>query len=180
MPGEKTLFRKIQVVLEYAKDEKHDDDITLTEYMLKQNPTNFVYYWHDSITDAVNFGYSEKSIKSTIELCCDLGLLSKGSCELTKVGLNATDPRRFSTILGKRACDLLERLDVPISSIRRAISQVLREPDPVPPTASEISARLDIGKDGITPLKFNRLMNLLGQCEVLRMTQKRVFFPTSG
>ena len=57
MYGERTLYRKVQVVLEYAKEEKHIDQESLCEYIESNKPTNFLCSWRDKETDIIEHRY---------------------------------------------------------------------------------------------------------------------------
>lgn len=177
MPGERTLYRKIQVILDYVKEGKHEDQEALLEYIYSRSPTNFIYYWRDKTTDRVEHDYSKRSITSVIQLCGDLQLISKKDLSLTKTGIAASDPRRFPTIIGRQTTHLLEKKNIPLISIRQAINETLGGGDPKPPTAVEIWARLDGAADNVDFQQFRQLINLLGQSNVLLMSQKRIYLP---
>jgi len=180
MPGEHTLYRKIQVVLDYAKNGKHEDEKTLVDYISSRKPTNFIYYYRDKKTDKIAFGYSENSIKRAIQMCCDLKLLRGPKLELTKVGVSASDPRRFTTIIARRVTEFIDRKGVPLSTVETAIRKVLHAPDPEPPTTRAIWDRIAHPKEDIDFVTFAQLLNLLGQSKQLNMSQRRIYLPVSS
>ena len=180
MTGERTLYRKVQVVLDYAKEGKHRDRATLIEYIVSRQPTNFVFYWRHRASDEVRHGYSEASIRRAIQACLDLHLLHGTELALTKRGLSATDPRRFTTIIGSSVSQFLESAGIPVTSIVVAISKILRSSKPRPPTAREIWDQLGAPEEAIDPDEFLQMITLLGQSQVLLMTQKRIYLPWSG
>ncbi|HST52242.1 MAG TPA: hypothetical protein VLJ61_09565 [Pyrinomonadaceae bacterium] len=175
MPGERTLYRKIQVTLEYANEGKHTSVEALEEYMYQRSPTNFVYYWRDE-KDKVRQDYSRNSIRDTVQLCVELGLVNDG--ELTQLGLNAVDPRRFPIIVGKQVTKFLTRKDMGIDSVQEAIGKIIKLSTPKPPTADEIWSHLKRNGSEIDLQTFKRLINLLGECKVLWMSQKRIYLPS--
>jgi len=183
MAGERTLYRKLQVILDYAKEGKHSDIGTLVAYVLKHKPTNFIYYYRDRSTDEVKRGYSESSVERTIEVLTDLMLLSPGDLSLTKRGVAATDPGRFPGIVGKGVTRFLEGRGIPLESILETIKVILRAESPRPPTATEIWEKLGLpedseeSEDSIDAKAFRQMMSLLGQCEVIYMTQRRIYLP---
>lgn len=179
MIGERTVYRKIQVILDYAKDGRHNDKDSLVSYIVNQKPTNFIYYYRNVTTDEIEHGYSVKSIVHTIQLCIDLKLLSAKALTLTKIGVSASDPRRFPSIVGKKTSEFLEDNGVPLSSITNAIRKILRSSNPNPPTGKEIWDRLQLPDEGIKYRLFRQLICLLGQCKVLMMSQKRIYLPPS-
>jgi len=177
MPGERTLYRKIQVVLDYTKDGRHNDKDTLMKYIIGRQPTNFIYYYRDKTTKDIVHDYSERSIEHTIEICRELKLISGDELVLTRVGVSASDPSRFSAIIGKRASELLESKGIPVSTISRAIKSILLSNSPAPPTAEAIWNQLDRPEKVTTFQTFAQLLNLLGESRHLLMTQKRIYLP---
>lgn len=175
MPGERSLYRKIHVTLEYAKERKHKSVDSLGEFIYRRSPTNFLYYWRDRETDDIKHDYSRGSINDTIMLCIDLGLMSRDG-GLTQLGVTAVDPRRFPTVVGNRVSRLLAENGVDLDTIKVAIVTILRGPVPNPPTAEEIWAQIEEPEE-FDFLTFKRLMNLLGECHVLLRTQKRIYLP---
>lgn len=179
MYGEKTLYRKIQVILEYAKEAKHKDVKSLVELVESNRPTNFLSSWRDKETDKVKHRYSSDSIERAIKICIDLKLLSNENLVLTSHGKSATDPRRFPTIIGNSAKEYLESVGVSIDSIVGAIKELLNSKNPVPPTSAAIWDQLHMVQGAISQEEFQRLLTLLGQGQILSMSQKRVFLPWS-
>lgn len=180
MPGEHTLYRKIQVVLGYAKDGKHSDTDTLVDYVANRKPTNFIYYYRDRTTDKIQHGYSEKSIKRAIMMCCDLKFLRGPSLELTGVGVRASDPRRFRTIVAKKAIELLAGKGVALNMLEDSIRGILHGETPEPPTARAIWHHLELPRENIDFVTFGQLLNLLGQSQQLSMSQRRIYLPVSS
>lgn len=177
MAGERNLYRKVQVVLEYAKDAKHRDLESLRNHILNKKPTNFIYYWRDRESDQIQSGYSEKSIDAVLLLCIDLRLIDGTTFALTKAGTSATDARRFPVIVGKRVSELLESKGLSVEHVSRAIRTILHNTKPSAPTSKEIWNYLQSSDDSVDLPLFSQLLNLLGQCEVLQVTQKRIFLP---
>ncbi len=179
MPGERTLYRKVQVVLDYAKEDKHIDSETLSDYIINKQPTNFLYYWRNKETDIIEQRYSQNSIKRVINICVELKLLKEEKMNLTTRGKSAIDPRRFPTIIGNSAKEFLETAGISIESILNAITSILRLNKPQPPTSLEIWNYLKKNDVMITREEFRRLLTLLGQCKILAMSQRRIFLPYS-
>lgn len=177
MSGERTLYRKVQVVLDYAKEGKHKDQGTLVRRILDRQPSNFVYYWRDRHTDEIRRGYSEVSIEKAIQTCIDLKLISGSELSLTKKGVSAADPGRFPTVAGKSAAARLEEKGISLASVVKAIVSILHADPPRIPTIEEIWSKLGEPSHCIDPTEFRQMVTLLGQCEILRMTQKRIFLP---
>ena len=177
MPGERTLYRKIQVVLDYAKEGKHHNEDSLLDYIQSQHPTNFIYYWRDRKTDETVHGYSVKSIAHVIRLCVELKLLSREELLLTETGVSAADPRRFPNILGEKVKELFEEKGISLASIHAAIARILQAESPTPPTAEKIWEYARTSNVNIDLTTFNQMIALLGQCKILLMTQRRIYLP---
>ena len=179
MPGERSLYCKIQVVLDYAKQGNHTNLATLVNIIHTHVPVNFVHYWRDRTTDKVKYKCSEDSIEETVDLCVDLGLLNKDNLKMSKRGLNATDPRRYALILGASAEELLAKYGITLSMIYSSIMTLLHGEHATPPTVDEIWHHLNPAENRIKFNKFRQLMGLFGYCGVLRMLQKRIYLPAS-
>jgi hypothetical protein len=177
MPGERTIYRKIQVVLEYVKEGKHSSIDSLVEAIYKRHPTNFAFYKRDKETTEIVKDYSRKSIQQVINLCIAFGLIDRNSLGLTELGVSATDPRSFSNIVGEKTGILLNEKGIPINQIENSIGLIIKNSKPAPPTSLEIWDHLKAEKTEIQVKEFRFLMNLLGQCGILIMTQKRIFLP---
>jgi hypothetical protein len=177
MAGERTLYRKVQVLLDYAKEVKHRDRASLMKHIVDHRPTNFVYYWRDRVTDEIRSGYSTTAIDHTIHICEELKLLGGEGLTLTRRGVGAADPRRFPTIVGKSACEFLEVKGFRLEAILDAIKKIIRSSEPKPPTANEIWAQLGEPQESIDHQEFRQMVSLLGQCQILSVTQNRIFLP---
>jgi hypothetical protein len=186
MPGERTLYRRIQVVLEYAKEGRHPSTATFVDYIAKRQPTNFIYYWRDKQTDRIRHDYSRKSILVAIEIATNLGLLWKkpdyGTADqvgLTKAGTSACDPLRFPAILGRQVLKYLSACGITLELVTRIIDRLLRSDPPNPPTSEAIWRALREQAVSLTidDETFRRLLNLLGECKVVVAFQKRIFLP---
>lgn len=180
MFGEKTLYRKIQVILDYAKEDKHSNKDSLIEYILGNRPTNFLYSWRDRNTDKIEHLYSRSSIENAIQVCIYLKLLHSETAVLTPRGRSATDPRRFHTIIGSSAKEYLEAAGLSMDILLNAIDKILHSAKPYPPTSDEIWESLVESEVKIRKEEFHWFITLLGQCQILSMSQKRIFLPWSG
>jgi hypothetical protein len=165
------------VILEYAKEGKHQDKKSLIEYIESNKPTNFLSSWRNRETDIIEHRYSTNSIERAIKICVDLKLLQGESMVLTPHGRSATDPRRFPTIVGGSVRELLESLGIPFNLILNSIRSILHSDQPRPSTSEEIWNQLGRPAETINEEEFQSLLALLGQCHILSVTQKRMFLP---
>ena len=175
MPGERTAYRKLQVLLDYAKTGKHGNTKQLAEHVGRRAPTNFAYYYRDRETDEVVKETSIRSIDATISLAAELGLLSPETGSLSKIGVAATDPRRFPQIVANRTSALLKKRGIPRDSIKNAIRDLLHSNPPQLPTVDAVwscfpGAELDL-------TKFARLLRILADAGTIGASQKRIYLP---
>lgn len=176
MAGERSAYRKLQVVLGYAKDGQHQDQAALAEYILRRAPTNFAYYYRDHNTDEIVQKTSTRSIDASIALAVKLGLLSSGTTALSKTGMSATDPRRFPRIVASKTTAYLKKNGISLPAMRHAIREDLFHADPPElPTASAIWSRFQ--QAGIDSKEFARLLRILVDTGALKASQKRIYLP---
>jgi hypothetical protein len=180
MYGEKSIYQKMQVILEYAKEDKHTDERSLGEYIEKRKPTNFLTSWRNKKTDTIEHRYSRNSIERAMKICKDLKLLEGEAMVLSSRGRSAIDPRRFQTIVGSSTREYLETSGISLNSILNSISTILHSKKPCAPTSEEIWENLGESKEKISLEEFRRLMTLLGQCQIVSMSQRRIFLPWSS
>lgn len=179
MPGERSLYRKIQIVLDSLKRESVASVEEIVEAVYVRHEPGFAYYWRDSETDRILHDYSRRSIHATVVLCVHLRFAEaeSGTVRITKLGIRATDDRRYPVLLGQQAKSLLEESGIDLESILAAIRQVIGGDQPKPPAATEIWGQLDNESANIDFEDFRRLLGLLGQCQLIIMTQRRIFLP---
>ena len=176
MPGERSAYRKLQVVLDYAKMGKHQDITRLANYIHSRAPTNFAYYYRDKDTDEIVKKTSNRSIDGAIALAVELGLLSSNTGTLSKSGVNATDPRRFPHIVASKMTALLERNGISLDLISRIIKQDLLHANPPElPTGKAIWSRFQ--QTGVDLKEFTRFIRILADTGVLKASQKRIYLP---
>ena len=175
MAGEKSLYRKTQVLLLYAGEADRVGENDLLDLINRRQPTNFIYAWRDKKTDEIKRRVSEKSVLYALRLCQRLKLLTVGEIRLTRTGRSATDPRRYPAVLGRQVVQLLETAGVGVDDIFKVSRRLLTHRMPVPPTSAAIWDGLAC--DDLDFLDFNRLLSLLSDCGVLVVTQRRLYLP---
>lgn len=175
MPSERSLYRKMQIILDYCQAGKHSNIDELQDLVIRHSPLNFIYHRRDPKTKEVLAQCSSSSIKAAIRLCIDLYLISAPLGKITPLGVSATDPRRFSRIIGKQVSDSMANHQVPVERIIDVINnELLRRNPPVAPTADQIWEALGIP---MSLRYFRRLMHLLGQSAILQVSQQRIYLP---
>ncbi len=175
MPSERSVFRKVQIILEYCQPNKHKSIDDLVDLIAGRAPASFVYYRSDTESEEIRAIASYKSIMHAIELAIELGLIHENSGHLTKLGVSATDPRRFSRIIGNQTVELLEHKGLSLEKIESTISdKLLHNKPPLPPTVKRIWEAL------ATEVKikdFASYLNILGITGILSVEQKKIYLP---
>lgn len=175
MPSERSVFRKVQIILEYCQPNRHKSIDELVDLIVRRSPASFVYYRSDAESEEIRAIASPKSIMHAIELAIELGLINENSGHLTKLGVSATDPRRFSRIVGNQTVELLKNKGLPLEKIEQTIfEKFLQSRPPLPPTMKRIWEAL------ATEVKirdFASYLNILGLTGILSVEQKRIYLP---
>lgn len=171
MASEKSLYRKIQLVLEVAQSMRTSTLSELYEGIEAGELPNFLTYQYDEDTDDFSWRQSAKVIRRTVRLCCRLELL-RADGRLTPVGRQALRKTRYDKILGQQARMVLERGEVVLSDLNGIILDSLQSDPPVMPTATRLWEVIepDIGK-----ADFSRLLTLLSNCGSAKSSQKKIY-----
>jgi hypothetical protein len=175
MAHERSLFRKVQLVLEYCQARKHNTIPDLKKIIKTKSPVNFAYYKTDDATGERKIEPSTNSINTAVNLCVGFGLVEPNTGHLTKLGVSATDPTRYARIMGACAVDILAKKGIALDKIESIIStNLLQHKPPIPPTAREIWDHL---RPQLTFREFTPYMNILGLAGILTVVQKKVYLP---
>jgi hypothetical protein len=179
MPGDRSLFRQLQVVLDYSRERKHDDVDALVRHIASRHSSSFIYYWRDRESGKIRHALSERSMRTAISLAVDLRLLEEraGVIGLTRAGIAACDANRFRAVLGRQVSEFMERGNVGLSRIEKTIQALLSRRPPVVPTAGNILEQLAVKDEEADTDLLRRLLALLGHSGVLEMSQRRIFLP---
>jgi hypothetical protein len=179
MAGERSLDRRIQVTLDYAVEARPGSKDELLSYIRSKEPTNFVYYWRDRATGESRSKFSVDAMDHVIDLCIKLGLLDFSASRrgVTRDGVLVTDPVRFEAVVGRRVRKYLEDSGIAVERLEDIIGSLLRRKPAVLPTAATIWESVSGSAESLDFDEFRELLTLLGRCQQLRMSQRRLFFP---
>lgn len=171
MIGEHSLYRKIQAVLEVAKKGTTSSKDELFKEVFAKNLINFLYRRMDKTTEEEEAHQSPQSIRKTVEICFNLGLIrDKGT--LTPIGIKALSPHDFDGILGKLIVKFIESHGVTIQVIEKEIIDLLHSSPPILPTAKALWEALD------QPLKlddFSVMLTLLAHCGRIISARNKIY-----
>jgi len=173
-----TDYSRIQVLLELATTRRVTSAEDLVQSIIRRSPPNFVFHRWDREKGEVVGHCSETSVRKTLELASDLGLVDGESGALTTDGIEASDPDRFSNVVRKRLQTYLSRLGCPLHTIVDTCVQMLKRKSVVLPTSDELYIEVCVpaGID-LDPSTFRTLLRLLAQCDGLRISRRHIFLP---
>lgn len=174
MIGERSIYRKVQVVLDSAKAGKTKSLQELEENIISLSPINFSYTIMDKKRGKRVPHCSTDSVRKTISLCIDLDLINEKG-KLTDVGINLLDQNKFEKILSKQVLIFLKNKDITLEKMSETIKAGMLQSDPVIlPTSEAIWNAFD------QPMSFERfsvLLTLLGQCNTITTSRRKLFIP---
>jgi hypothetical protein len=173
-PGERSLFRKMQVVLERVRPGRCASEEEIVEAILEDSPSCFRYERTDSSTGRRRRLPSRESIRRAVQMCGELALVDLGTGRLTRTGMTAASRGRFAAVVGQQVVARLAELEIPVQHIERAITKLLGARSPVLSTAPDIFLALGAP---IPEHQFRTYLTLLGQCGVLRASQRKAYLP---
>jgi NTP pyrophosphatase (non-canonical NTP hydrolase) len=171
MPGESSLYRKIQVVLEVAKSVRVETAAELRDEVGGVKPDNFLTRQYDHNKDAFVAKISETSIRRAVDFCQRLGLIEETG-ELTDAGRQALRKTQFDRVIASQARDYLHHAGISLAKINRTISSNLRSDPPVLSTSRELW--LASGSK-VNYSIFSRMLTLLSECGGAHSSQKKIY-----
>lgn len=171
MPGEKSLHRKIQLVLDQANSSEATSLGDLADRILNRQIPNFQTFQYDSEKDAFSWRPSIRVIKRAIILCHQLGLLDEKG-RLTTYGKQAARKAQFDLVLSDRVRRVLVHDGVAIGKLNEAIEASLRSDPPILPTAKSLWAIL---QPNLNAADFSRFLTLLSHCGAAQSSQAKVY-----
>ena len=174
-PPIRSLYRKIQEVLDESKHARCNSEDQLAKAIVAKEPLDFTYYRGDGRGRARVIPCSESSVLRIVRMCCDIGLVEPGTGRLTKAGLRATNPKFIDRELRAGLAEALERRGASIGSVETAIKAILEHvtPDRIP-TWQGIREQLATDMDKRT---FQSLLTLMSQSGGIGYTRKKIYLP---
>lgn len=171
MPSEKSLYRKLQLVLEQAagSDTTKLNDLA-TQIESKRLP-NFNTFQYDKKKDSFFWCQSPKVIRRTVRLCARLGLVDD-SGQLTKDGRIALRKTQFNSVIAEKVREVLARDGVVVRQLNTLIKEGLNADPPQLPTAKALWSKANLE---ISVGEFSRFLSLLSNCGAAHSSQAKVY-----
>lgn len=171
MPSERSLYRKIQVILEVARTARVATVKELRVQVADQNISTFFSRQYDGEKDEFVWRMSTRAVQGAVSLCVSLTLIDL-SGHLTDSGRDALRRTRFDEVIAVRVRAFLKAEGVDFFELDRVVKRSLRADPVVLPTARVLwdEGQLRLGY-GI----FSKMLTLLANCGAVESTQRKVF-----
>ena len=171
MPSERSLFRKIQTVVDIAKSVRVRDIAELCEEVEQRAPSVFNTSRYDASQDKFVASISPESIKRTVVFCRTLELITDDGV-LSQEGREASRKSRFNETIGERVRIVLSTNGVRLSAMNSVIRDKLHANPPILPTAEVLWTEL---QPSMSRGMFSKLLTLLVYCDGGQSSQRKVY-----
>lgn len=182
---DRSLYRKIQVVIEEAGKRKLSSPKELINSLVNKKGGNvcFTYYKvKPGEHKATPVQCDQKVFLRTVNFAIFLGLIDKGSGHLTKVGIKALDREQFSRVLKQRIKSVLSANGLPFEKLLEVIQEIFQDAKSGKiPSCEYIYARLHELYDEeftIERKTFHVLLTLLSYTDGIAFCQKKIYLPS--
>jgi hypothetical protein len=171
MASDRSLYRKIEVVLDIAKSVSVASLAELRLEILGRKPSLFFSRQYDQDTDRFNEDISERITRKTLNICRVLGLLADDG-SLTSAGREALRKTRFDAVIANSVRKYLRERDVNLGSLNEIIRKQFQASPPVLPTSEALWQATGTAMSKGT---FGRMLTLLAHCGAARSAQRRIY-----
>jgi hypothetical protein len=171
MASERSLYRKIQIVLDVTKSVSATNISELREHISSQELPTFISEQYDEEQDRFVPRVSKRVVRKTLGTCRLLGLIGDDG-RLTPLGREASRRSRFDRVISEQVRELLSSRGVSFKSLNELIRKHLHTSPPQLPTADDLwkSINADVS-NGI----FTRMLTLLVHCGIAESAQRRIY-----
>jgi hypothetical protein len=171
MPTERSLYRKIQEILDTAKAEHVESLEDLRGKLDKRQDQMFKTYQYDPEKDAMRLLPSPRVIRNAVRICCLIGMISNEG-HLTDAGRQALQRKRFASVIASQVRQFLRQHGLDLAQMNRAISDGLEARPMILPTSIALwEATGSKLPKGI----FTRLLTLLGHAGGAESVQRKIY-----
>jgi len=175
----RSLYRKVQLVIDEARKEETNSLEDLVEHISKRGHLDFTYFKVSSVGPAKLAPSRLESIRKVVNMCVTLGLVDGENGRLTSRGLKAADSLdQFNYELRKSINSKLKQMDAPFDEIQKSIIDLLiNHKGKVLPTWDIIYQKLEISSEQCRKKDFNTYLNLLSACNGINYSRKKIYLP---
>jgi hypothetical protein len=175
MPSERSVYRKVQEILEIARSVRVGSAKELREEIENTPPEIFRTLQYDPAIDQMVRRVSPRVIRQAVRMCQLLGMISSDG-SLTDLGRQALRRRQFDRVVADRVRVLLAENGVDLMHLNRVITKGFGKKPPILPTCTEL---WEAG-GGETPRGlFTRLLTLLSHCGGADSSQRKIYLHIS-
>jgi len=173
MPSDRSLYRKVQEVLEIARSVEVSSLPELRQAIKAKRSHVFNTSQYDADRDAITSRVSLRVIHESVRMCHFLQLIGEDGT-LSDAGRDALRKGRFESVVAQSTLEILKRSGVRVASLNQSIVTSLQSKPPVLPTASHLWKS---SADGVTIRygTFAKLLTLLSHCGAAEVSQKKVY-----
>lgn len=170
MPSEKSLYHKVQLILQHAASSEAANLDQLSSEIQARRLPNFNTLQYDEKRDTFLWRQSARVVKRTVGFCRRLDLIDDNA-HLTRDGRQALRKTLFDTVLSRKIRDILDRA-VGIDKVNQVIQECLHRNPPELPTANRLRSALAPDMVGA---EFARLLTLLSHCGAAESSQAKLY-----
>lgn len=171
MASDRSLYHKIELVLDIAKSVSVASVDELRIEIIGRKPANFFSRQYDPDTDRFDEDISERVVRKTLSTCRVLGLLADDG-SLTTAGREALRKTRFDVVLAEAVRKFLREREIHLPKLNELIRKKLQASPPVLPTSEELWHATGTKMSRGT---FARMLTLLAHSGAARSAQRRIY-----
>ena len=176
MASSRSIYRKIQEVLDFAKSIDVKTAAQLRSEIESTEPQIFKTNQYDRESDAFVPRISQRVIRNTVNMCELLDLIGVDG-GLTDLGREALRKNRFDKVLSSQVRLKLRTKGVTLAEINRVIITSLQAKPPIMPTCARIWESCG---GTMSYSLFWRLLTLLANCGAAESSQKKIYLHIQG
>jgi hypothetical protein len=171
VPSDRSLYRKMEVVLDIAKAVSVVSVDELRAEIHGRKPSLFLSRHYNRTKDQFVEGISEQVIRRSLNTCRLLGLLGEDG-GLTPDGREALRKTRYAAVVARLTRQFLRDRDINFNKLNEVIRKHLQASPPLLPTSEELwqatGMKLSRGM-------FTRMLTLLAHSGAAQSAQKRIY-----
>lgn len=172
MRSERSLYAKVQLVLEVAARGESTTLPELRQRILSEGHSSFLTMQYDADADDYVWAQSDRAVGRAVSACSRLGLVSEDGA-LTAAGKRAArNERGYHQEVRRSIIERLEQAGASVTDLQAAVTELLSRTPPELPSASALFDEL--GPD-LARVEFSRLLSLLADVEGATTVQRKVF-----
>jgi hypothetical protein len=175
----RSLYRKIQRVIEEARKEKAESKEDLAKLISGRGHLDFTYLKSSPGGGAKPAACKLESIQHVIEMCVLFNLIEDEKFRLTPRGLRAVESlTQFDRELRQALLKQLEQIEAPMALIHETITRLLLDQrGSILPTWDAIYEQLGLSPKKCTKHVFHQYLSLLSACKGIGSSRKKIYLP---